>query len=479
MKKRKREIILCFIIIVLILCININIVLVAYASEQTNIFNSEELSVPVEELDLGDYRREMIVGETQLLNITVIPIEADDQTLSYASSDLEVARVNGIGRISAMAEGSTTITVSCGDISESFNLEVSSITEEPDTTIAVTDIELQDFNDELHVGETITLSPTVFPIDATDQSITYKSSDAAIATISPSGIIEGISSGKVTIYISAGDYTKEVPLNVKVKTSGIKVNRDYILLKPGKVFTLESRVVPSNASAKIIKYKSLDTQIATVSKNGLIEAIDNGYTSIIVSNDEISTVVTVIVDQHAQAENVPVDNDSSQEAIKIVYPHKVGADEFEYINENMLKYFYENEEYLTIEGDKYTIKINGSDIVNYSNEFYTMIDFKEEPEGISFELNQRKNLCGTINLIIHDIELGNHLYLYNDAKDKYYLIQTKDISRLTLDTPGKYIITMDKLTGFNIRLWVVICVFIIFIGLVTVYIVVKKRHWFW
>src|SRR5690554_327183 len=199
MKKRKREIILCFIIIVLILCININIVLVAYASEQTNIFNSEELSVPVEELDLGDYRREMIVGETQLLNITVIPIEADDQTLSYASSDLEVARVNGIGRISAMAEGSTTITVSCGDISESFNLEVSSITEEPDTTIAVTDIELQDFNDELHVGETITLSPTVFPIDATDQSITYKSSDAAIATISPSGIIEGISGGKVTI----------------------------------------------------------------------------------------------------------------------------------------------------------------------------------------------------------------------------------------------------------------------------------------
>ncbi|HZK34624.1 MAG TPA: Ig-like domain-containing protein, partial [Bacillota bacterium] len=277
----------------------------------------------------------MIVGETQLLYITVIPIEVDDQTLSYASSDLEVARVNGIGRISAMAEGSTTITVSCGDISESFNLEVSSITEEPDTTIAVTDIELQDFNDELHVGETITLSPTVFPIDATDQSITYKSSDAAIATISPSGIIEGISGGKVTIYISAGDYTKEVPLNVKVKTSGIKVNRDYILLKPGKVFTLESRVVPSNASAKIIKYKSLDTQIATVSKNGLIEAIDNGYTSIIVSNDEISTVVTVIVDQHAQAENVPVDNGSSQEAIKIVYPHKVVVDELEYINENM------------------------------------------------------------------------------------------------------------------------------------------------
>ena len=95
----------------------------------------------------------MFAGDTQLLYITVIPVNADDQTLAYKSSNQEVAKVNGIGRITALKVGTTTITVSCGDISENFTLTVSEKVEETETKVPVTDIEIGDHEDELNVDE--------------------------------------------------------------------------------------------------------------------------------------------------------------------------------------------------------------------------------------------------------------------------------------------------------------------------------------
>ena len=61
-------------------------------SEETN---TEEL-IKVEELDLGDYMTEMIVGDKQLLVVTVLPMDVSEAKLSYDSSNAEVATVNGM-----------------------------------------------------------------------------------------------------------------------------------------------------------------------------------------------------------------------------------------------------------------------------------------------------------------------------------------------------------------------------------------------
>ena len=89
--------------------------------EETDEKETEEV---VRELDLGDYRTEMTVGEKQLLIVTVIP-QIPDKELSFLSSNTEVAGINGLGRITALHAGQTEITVMCDQAVQSFWLQVS------------------------------------------------------------------------------------------------------------------------------------------------------------------------------------------------------------------------------------------------------------------------------------------------------------------------------------------------------------------
>ncbi|WP_027622601.1 Ig-like domain-containing protein [Acetivibrio clariflavus] len=58
--------------------------------------------VEVSELDFGDYKKEMRVGDNQLMSVTVFPYDATDKNVRYASSNEKVATVNGLGKIIAL-----------------------------------------------------------------------------------------------------------------------------------------------------------------------------------------------------------------------------------------------------------------------------------------------------------------------------------------------------------------------------------------
>ena len=69
------------------------------------------------------------------------------------------------------------------------------------------------------------------------------------------GEVKGISKGYVTIYVSAGSIIKEVNLTVKVKTTGININKEYLVMKPGTAFKLSVSVFPAEAE-QAVSYKS-------------------------------------------------------------------------------------------------------------------------------------------------------------------------------------------------------------------------------
>ena len=76
--------------------------------------------------------------------------------------------------------------------------------------IPVTDIEISDHEEKVEVGKTINLTATALPANATESTITFRSSDINIATVTSGGEVKGISKGYVTIYVSAGSIIKEV-----------------------------------------------------------------------------------------------------------------------------------------------------------------------------------------------------------------------------------------------------------------------------
>lgn len=346
-----------------------------------------------------------------------------------------------------------------------------------DTTIPVSDIELGDHEDVLNVGETLSLSATVLPIDATNSSVTYKSSDESIATVKSTGEVKGISKGNVVIYVSAGNLTKDVALTVKVATDGIKVNNDYLVLKQGSTFQLSTTVTPVEAD-QTVTYRSMDEGVATVSDTGYVSAKKVGSTTILVSNGESSVAVSVIVNQNTLSTNQEDVNDSVVDEKK-EYTDSVAASAVEKIDSKMLYYFYSTGKIFEILGDGYSIQIDGNNIVNYKNELYTDIQLVQKENGTAFTLNKGEFLCGEVTLRLSELN-GKYLYLYNTSKEKYERIQTDSLKELKLTTSGEYLISNEILnySTVNIIYFIVFGVVAILVG-VGVYIGVKKRYWVW
>ncbi len=448
-----------------------------YAAENTVSGNDmvggvKQDVIPVSELDMGDYSEKMVIGEKQLIAVTVIPYNATATTITYESSHTEVATINGMGRITAVAPGTTEIKASCGDKSASFTLQVAE-----ESGIKVTDIEIANHGDELEVDKTLMLSATVLPSDATNSTVKYSSSDTSIATVSSTGEVKGIAKGNVIIYVTAGSVTKEVPITVKVATSKIRLNSDYLVMQPKETYQLKATVTPAEA-AQTVTYRSADTEIAKVSENGTVTAGQVGSTSIIVSNGDCTVSVSVIVNQASEAADTPEvfsDNTGGTKS----YPQKTDASAYKIIDPDMLYYFYSTGKILEIVGEGYRMELDGSKIRNYKNRLYTDIELLKDEEGLHFVLNRGEFLCGEINLFPDECE-GKYLYLYNDSKGKYEMLQTDNFSQLTLTTPGKYLITEHRLAGSTVPIRYVIMTGGIFIVVgIGFYIGLKNKYWFW
>ncbi len=448
-----------------------------------NIEEKEDI-IDVTEIDLGDYDSEMQVGDRQLIVVTIIPTNATDSNIIYSSSNSAVARINGLGRITANAVGETTIKAECGGKGNSFTLKVK---EKESDEIAPTDIEISDYKDEIKVDDSIILSTKILPTNSTVTEISYSSSNPKIATVNSSGEIKGVSKGEVTITLKAGDVTKSIKLKVVVDTKKIKIANDYLILKPGGKYKIDAKVYPEEGDQEIT-YKSQDETIATVSLDGTVTAKKNGNTSIILTNGDITSLVTVIVNQNGAGHNLGNncnEADMQEDVIEAnAYGSVVDAEQYKKITKDILKYLYENNKDLIIQGKGYTIKIIGSDIVNFNNPLYTNIPIKKNKDGeYEFEINSGKPLCGQVVVSFDNDSVLNiaekKLYLFNESKDKYEELEFSGADTINLTKAGKYKLSDGK-TQIPKRYIVIagICGggILVLLGLYTIF---NKRYLFW
>ena len=100
--------------------------------------------------------------------------------------------------------------------------------------------------------------------------------------------------------------------------------------------------------------------------------------------------------------------------------------------------------------------------------------------GFTLVVNSGKKFCGKLTIDISEkVTKEKYLYLYNNEKDKYQKIEAKDISTLSIDTAGKYLLTTRSLSGFRVNvILIAVGILAIVIG-IGVYIGVKKQYWFW
>lgn len=367
------------------------------------------------------------------------------------------------------------VTLLCG--TQCYATEMEDI-EHIEENIEVKDVEIANYEKELNVDATMNLTVTVLPENATDATVTYTSSNPEIATVSSTGEVKGIAPGPVDILVTAGTITKKASIAVKIPTTAIQLNSDYQVMKQNETFQIKANVQPAGA-AENLTYRSTNEKVATVSATGLIKAKACGNAAIIVTNGDMHVSVSVIVNQDGIA-NDGATSTTETEQENNSFPEEVDTQKYAVISKEMLKYYYQNKKMLTVRGDGYTIYVDGQDIVNYENELKTLLLFQTEEKGTSFVVNAGNHLCGKIKIDLKDtVTDEKYLYLYNEQKEKYQQIATDDISELTIDTAGKYLITSEKLREWNVNVVLIAIGAVVVLAGVGAYIGVKKQYWFW
>ena len=136
------------------------------------------------------------VGESGIVNVQTIPAAtsypADLLECTFASSDPAVLGVDATGRFTALAEGSAYITVTYGTL----NATTETLTVSP---VEPTDIVINEDEGEtidLYEGEIFQLTATVLPDNATDKTVTWESSNTAVATVDANGLVTAVSGTK-------------------------------------------------------------------------------------------------------------------------------------------------------------------------------------------------------------------------------------------------------------------------------------------
>ena len=344
-------------------------------------------------------------------------------------------------------------------------------------TIEVTDIQISEHKDTLEVGETMTLSINVFPINADDTSVSYRSSDTSIATVSQNGEIKGVNAGQVKIFVSSGKVEKQINLSVKVSAQGIHVDDDCVILKVKQSYQIHPKVFPENATYKDVVYTSSDENVVTVSSDGVITAVGCGSAYIILKTaDTISSMSVVVNEDFALDENIHID---SEEKTQFDIPSEVLFEDHPVISSGVLEFLYNSKHTLKIVGKGYSLNICGEEIKNINNEIKTDIELQQNNENLIFVINEGKNLCGNLTLSLEDAERYKYLYLYDESQEKYRLIEYDYINNLSLSSSGKYMLTNSKVTYFNLPIFAIVISSAIVIIIGGIYVVLKRKYWFW
>ena len=231
----------------------------------------KETQVEVSSVSLNTATIEMIEGETFSLVATVLPKDAEYDGVMWASSNASVASVNS-GTVTAVKEGTATITASAGGKSSTCTVKVSA------KVVTVTSITLDKTSLSMQVGETETITATVNPDNASDKSVVWGSSDVSVATVSD-GTITAKKSGEAIISAKSGSCIAKCKVTITVSTESITLDKTSLSLVVGETAQLTATVKPDDATDKKVAWASSDESVAKVS-NGTVTAVKSGKATI-------------------------------------------------------------------------------------------------------------------------------------------------------------------------------------------------------
>ena len=227
----------------------------------------------VTSIKLDAYNLSWAVGRSGKLTATVLPGDAIDKTISWSSSNTDVATVDSKGAIKSVGIGTAIITCTAMDgsgVSAACGIAVGKL---------VTAINLSASALSWATGKSGTLNVAFIPVDAIDKRLTWTSGNTNIATVDSSGKVTAVGIGTTTITcVANGGNGVSAACNITVgkPVTSIQLSATGLSWITGRSGTLTAAVLPADAIDKSISWTSSNTNAATVDNSGKVTAVDLG-----------------------------------------------------------------------------------------------------------------------------------------------------------------------------------------------------------
>ena len=231
-------------------------------------------------------------------NVDATPASAD-KSVTWASNNPSVATVSESGLVTAVAQGTATITATSNldnTKSGTCNITVNA----PAAPIPVTAIALNKSTAIIGIGDSETLTINYTPADAnTGKAVNWTSSNTSIATVDNSGKVTGVAVGTATITATSttdASITASCAVTVQaVAVTGVSINPTSANLQIGGSTDLTYTILPANATDKSVSWSSSNTAVANVNNNGHVSAVAAGTATITVTTTDGNKTATCSV----------------------------------------------------------------------------------------------------------------------------------------------------------------------------------------
>lgn len=166
----------------------------------TNVFDTSKRVMGV---SMTKAETSFEVGMSEKLVLNIDPADADDKTVVWTSSDPAVAAVAADGTVTGVGQGYALITATARDGGFKASCGVSV------RLPRVSGVTLSKASSELKIGESERLTATISPWNAADKSVSWTSSNSAVASVSADGTVTAHSFGTsiITVRTLDGGYT--------------------------------------------------------------------------------------------------------------------------------------------------------------------------------------------------------------------------------------------------------------------------------
>lgn len=272
------------------------------------------VGTPVTRVKLNATKKTLKVGSSATLKATLSPARASNKDVAWSSSKPAVATISPKGSgakatVNAKSPGSAVVTAKAKD--GSSKKATCKVTVSP---ISVTSVNLDVTTANLTVGNTLQLSATVTPHNATQKTVIWSSSVPAVASVNSSGGVTALAPGTTTITARTADGGKLTSCHVTVAkvaipVTGVSLSPDSATLGIGESVSLNAALSPSSATNRALIFNSSDGAIASVDSSGKVTALAAGRATITVTTADggKTAAASILVDQNITDETIAIE----------------------------------------------------------------------------------------------------------------------------------------------------------------------------